>query len=53
MCFGVKIWNLVFFGVKNLELVYFLVSAENGAGANKKTNITYGHEGDQLVHLLI
>ena len=42
MCFGVKIWNFVFFGVKNLELVCFLVSAKNGAGVSKMTNIRYG-----------
>ena len=35
--FGVKILNLVFFGV---EKSVFLVSAENGAGVNKMTNIT-------------
>ena len=38
VCFGVKIFNLVFFGV---EKSVFLVSAENGAGVNKMTNITY------------
>ena len=41
VCFSVKIWNFVFFGVKNLELVCFLVSAENGAGVSKMTNIMY------------
>ena len=40
-CFGVKILNFVYFGVKKSEISVFLVSAENGAGINKKTNITY------------
>ena len=38
VCFGVKILNLVFFGVKKSVV---LGSAENGDGVNKKTNITY------------
>ena len=41
MCFGVKILNFVYFGVKKSGISVFLVSAENGAGVNKKTNITY------------
>ena len=41
MCFGVKILNFVYFGVKKFGIGVFLVSAENGAGINKKTNITY------------
>ena len=40
MCFGVKILNLVFFGVDKSGISAFLVSAENGAGVNKMTNIT-------------
>ena len=39
--FGVKIMNFVVFGVKKSRIRVFLVSAENGAGVNKKTNITY------------
>ena len=31
----------MFFVFKNLELLFFLVSTENGAGVNKMTNITY------------
>ena len=41
MCFGVKILNLVFFGVETSGISVFLVSAENGSGVNKMTNITY------------
>ena len=41
VCFGVKILNFVYFGVKKSGISVFLVSAENGAGVNKKTNITY------------
>ena len=29
-------------GVEKSEISVFLVSAENGAGVNKMTNITYG-----------
>ena len=43
MCFGVKILNFVYFGVKKSGISVFLVSAENGAGVNKKTNITSAH----------
>ena len=35
MCFGVKILN---FGVAKSGISVFLVSGENGAGVNKKTN---------------
>ena len=38
VCFGVKILNFVYFGVKKSGISVFLVSAENGAGVNKKTN---------------
>ena len=41
VCFGVKILNLMFFGVKKSVISVFLVSAENGAGVNKMTNIMY------------
>ena len=41
MCFGVKIVIFVFFGVKKSGISAFLVSAENGAGVDKMTNITY------------
>ena len=41
VCFGVKIMNFVFFGVKKSGISVFLVSVENGAGVNKMTNITY------------
>ena len=41
MCFGVKILNFVFFGFKKSGISAFLVSAENGAGVDKITNITY------------
>ena len=34
--------NLVFFGVKKSGISVFLVSAENGAGVNKMTDIAYG-----------
>jgi hypothetical protein len=34
--------ELVFFGVEKSGISVFLVSAENGAGVNKMTNITYG-----------
>ena len=44
MCFGVKIMNLFFFGVKKSGISVFLVSVENGAGVNKMTNITYGSD---------
>ena len=37
VCFGVKIWNLLFFGVGKSGISVFLVSAEN----DKMTNITY------------
>ena len=37
-----KILNFVYFGFKKFGISVFLVSAENGAGVNKKTNITYG-----------
>ena len=43
MCFGVKILNFVYFGVKKSGISVFLVSAENGAGVNKMTNITYAY----------
>ena len=46
MCFGVKILNLVFFGVEKSGISVFLVSAENGAGVNKMTNITYAYAGE-------
>ena len=32
----------MYFGVKKSGISVFLVSAENGAGVNKKTNIMYG-----------
>ena len=41
VCFGVKIMNFVFFGVKKSGISVFLVSVENGAGVNKVTNMTY------------
>ena len=41
MCFGVKILNFVYFGVNKSGISVFLVSAENGAGVNKMTNIMY------------
>ena len=50
MCFGVKILNFVYFGVKKSGISVFLVSAENGAGVNKKTNIMYGCELS-LIHI--
>ena len=31
----------MYFGVKKSGISMFLVSAENGAGVNQKTNITY------------
>ena len=37
MCVGVKILNFVYFGVKKSGIS---VSAENGAGVNKNTNIS-------------
>ena len=33
--------NFVYFSVQKSGISVFLVSAENGAGVNKKTNITY------------
>ena len=58
MCFGVKILNFVYFGVKKSGISVFLVSAENGAGVNKKTNITYTDEltpvgGDESLTLSV
>ena len=41
-CFGVKIMNFVFFGVKKSGISVFLVSVENGAGVKKMTNFRYG-----------
>ena len=41
VCVGVKILNVVYFGVKKSGISVFFVSAENGTGVNKKTNITY------------
>ena len=41
MCYGVKILNFVFFSVKKSGISAFLMSAENGAGGDKMTNITY------------
>ena len=35
VCFGVKILDFVFFGVKKSGISAFLVSAENGAGSKK------------------
>ena len=43
--YGVKILNLMFFGVEKSAIIVFLVSAENGAGVNKMTNITYAYMG--------
>ena len=33
----------MYFGVKKSGICVFLVSAENGAGVNRKTNTTYVH----------
>ena len=41
VCVGVKILNFVYFGVNKSGISVFLVSAENGAGVNKNTNINY------------
>lgn len=39
VCVGVKILNVVYFGVKKSGISVLLVSSENGAGVNKNTNI--------------
>ena len=36
-----KILNFVYFGVEESGISVCLVAAVNGAGVNKKTNITY------------
>ena len=44
MNYCVLVWkcvNFVYFSVQKSGISVFLVSAENGAGVNKKTNITY------------
>ena len=46
VCFGVKIMNFVFFGVKKSGISVFLVSIENGAGVQKMTNIRYSISSD-------
>ena len=43
MCFGVKITYFVFYGVKKVGIIAFLVSADNSAGVDKMTNIMYEH----------
>ena len=43
-CQNIKNLFLMFFGIRNTDLAWFVVSncwAENGAGVNKMTNITY------------
>ena len=43
---GEKIWIFWFFVIKRSGIGVFLVSAKNGAGVNKMTNITYEHSMD-------
>ena len=50
-CFGVKIMNFVFFGVKKSGISVFLVSIENGAGVQKMTNIRYA--GSSVIVVLV
>ena len=51
VCFGVKIMNFVFFGVKKSGISVFLVSIENGAGVQKMTNIRYA--GSSVIVVLV
>ena len=53
VCFGVKIMNFVFFGVKKSGISVFLVSVENGAGVNKMTNITYEYAGAKILEEIV
>ena len=41
VCFGVKILNLVFFCVEKSGISVFFVSAENGAGVNKMSRMFF------------
>ena len=50
-CFGVKIMNFVFFGVKKSGISVFLVSIENGAGVQKMTNTRYA--GSSVIVVLV
>ena len=52
VCFGVKILNFVYFGVKKSRISVFLVSAENGAGVKEKSSSPFKEDANCQVSLV-